>query len=140
MQDPMIEEVQVEGLLFAVIVRHGFHKPGVHFVTPGTFSQQLGFISHPSGHQIRPHVHRDVQRDVRRTQEVLIVRHGRVRVDFYDSGGERAESRVLESGDVILLASGAHGFEVLDACEMIEIKQGPYLGDQDKILLPGGVT
>ena len=34
MQDPMIEEVQVEGLLFAVIVRHGFHKPGVHFVTP----------------------------------------------------------------------------------------------------------
>jgi hypothetical protein len=39
---------------------------------------------------------------------------------------------VLEGGDVILLASGGHGFEVLEEIEMIEVKQGPYAGDQDK--------
>ena len=42
------------------------------------------------------------------------------------------ESRILEAGDVILLATGGHGFEVLEEIEMIEVKQGPYTGDQDK--------
>jgi hypothetical protein len=130
----MIEHVVHDGALYALIVRRDFEQPGVHFFTPGTFSQQLGFISHPSGHRIAAHVHREVQRDVFRTQEVLMIRKGRLRVDFYRSTGEPLDSRILEAGDVILLASGGHGFEVLDACEMIEVKQGPYMGDQDKIL------
>jgi hypothetical protein len=35
---------------------------------------------------------------------------------------------VLNSGDTILLASGGHGFEMLEDTEMLEIKQGPYSG------------
>lgn len=69
-----------------------------------------------------------------------MIRKGRLRVDFYNNNRERLDSRTLEAGDVILLAAGGHGFEVLDACEMIEVKQGPYLGDEDKILFPQDVT
>ena len=66
-----------------------------------------------------------------------MIRKGRLRVDFYNStSGQWLDSRTLEAGDVILLANGGHGFEVLDECEMIEIKQGPYLGDEDKRLIP----
>jgi hypothetical protein len=133
---PAFEQVLHDGTLYAVIIRRGFDQPGVHFFTPGTFSQQLGFMSHPAGHRIRAHVHREVQRDVLRTQEVLMLRKGRVRVDFYTTAGARLDSRILDAGDVILLAGGGHGFEVLEPCEMIEVKQGPYLGDQDKSLLP----
>jgi len=134
---PVVEQVVIDGVLYAWIVRRDFNRPGVHFITPGTFSQQLGFMSHPAGHRIQPHVHRDVQRDVFRTQEVLVIRKGRLRVDFYNStSGQWLDSRTLEAGDVILLANGGHGFEVLDECEMIEIKQGPYLGDEDKRLIP----
>ena len=43
------------------------------------------------------------------------------------------ESRTIESGDVILLIKGGHGFEVLEDLEMFEVKQGPYAGDADKI-------
>jgi len=139
----MIEEIVLGGIWYATIIRLAFHRPGIHFFTPGNVSQQLGYMAHPSGYQIRPHVHREIQREVRRTQEVLFIRKGRLRVDFYGSRGNRLDSRTLEQGDVILLASGGHGFEVLDACEMIEVKQGPYMGDEDKILLgtddsPGG--
>jgi mannose-6-phosphate isomerase-like protein (cupin superfamily) len=134
-QEPMVEEVTIEGVVCAVIVRRDFNRPGVHFFTPGSFSQQLAFMSHPTGHRIAAHLHRDVQRDVIRTQEVLVIRKGRLRVDFYDRRQERVDSRTMEAGDVILLASGGHGFEVLEDCEMIEVKQGPYLGDQDKMLL-----
>jgi len=131
----MVEEVMLEGVLYALIIRRDFNLPGVHFFTPGTFSQQVGFMSHPSGHRIQPHVHRDVQREVVRTQEVLMIRKGSLRVDFYGRNREHLDSRTLRSGDVILLASGGHGFEVLEACEMIEVKQGPYMGDADKVLL-----
>ena len=129
----MIEEVHCRGVLNALIIRRDFREPGVHFFTPSDFSQQLGYMAHPAGHRIEPHVHREVLRSVRRTQEVLVVRSGRVRVDFYSDERECVESRTLEAGDVILLVHGGHGFEVLEACEMIEIKQGPYLGDEDKV-------
>ena len=136
----MIEEVIWQGVLYALIVRRDFQQPGVHFFTPGDFSQQLGHMSHPTGHTIEPHLHREVLRGVRRTQEVLVIRKGRLRVDFYNEARECVESCVLEAGDVILLVQGGHGFEVLEACDMIEIKQGPYLADEDKIRFsPGGV-
>ena len=45
--------------------------------------------------------------------------------------------RILQGGDVILLATGGHGFEVLEEIEMIEVKQGPYAGDQDKTRFDG---
>lgn len=129
----MIEEVILGGILRAVIVRKDFRQPGIHFFTPGDFSQQLGYMSHPSGHRIVPHTHKEVQRDVRPTQEVLVLRKGRLRVDFFGDGITRLDSRVLEAGDVVLLASGGHGFEVLEACEMFEIKPGPYAEGEDKI-------
>jgi len=129
----MIEEVVLGGIVRAVIVRREFHSPGVHFVTPYEFSQQLGYMSHPAGHRILPHTHKEVKRDSRPTQEVLVIRKGRLRVDFYGEGRKRLDSRVLEAGDVILLASGGHGFEVLDDCEMIEIKPGPYAEGEDKV-------
>lgn len=47
------------------------------------------------------------------------------------------ESRILESGDAILLATGGHGFEVLEEIEMIEVKQGPYAGEADKTRFAG---
>jgi mannose-6-phosphate isomerase-like protein (cupin superfamily) len=128
----MIEQAIFDGVLYAVIVRRNFERPGIHFFTPNDFSQQLGHMSHPTGHRITPHIHKDVIRSVRRTEEVLVIRKGKLRVDFYDEGRNCVGSRVLEAGDVILLVQGGHGFEVLEDCDMIEIKQGPYAGDEDK--------
>jgi mannose-6-phosphate isomerase-like protein (cupin superfamily) len=127
------ENVVVDGNLYAIIVRRDFRKPGVHFFTPGDFSQQVGYMAHPAGHRIQPHLHREALRSVRRTQEVLVIRTGRLKVDFYAQDRKHAASCVLEAGDVILLIEGGHGFEVLEACEMIEVKQGPYMGDEDKV-------
>jgi hypothetical protein len=109
-----------------------FDRPGIHFITPGGFSQQLAYMRHPAGKVIQAHFHNPVCRDVQYTQEVLFLKRGRLRVDFFDKSQKYLESRILESGDVILLATGGHGFEVLEEIEMIEVKQGPYAGDQDK--------
>jgi hypothetical protein len=94
-------------------------------------------MSHPTGKLIAPHVHNPVPREVQFTQEVLFIRKGRVRVDFYDADQRYLESRVLGAGDAILLIQGGHGFEVLEEVEMIEAKQGPYAGEQDKTRFVG---
>jgi mannose-6-phosphate isomerase-like protein (cupin superfamily) len=82
---------------------------------------------------IEPRVHNEVNREVVRTQEVLIVRRGRVQVDLYNGGNKYWGIFTLGAGDLVLLAFGGHGFTMLETTEMIEVKQGPYLGHQDKV-------
>ena len=133
----MIETLKSGDQLLAVIVSGRFREPGIHFFTPNDLSQQLAYMRHPAGKVIDPHVHNPVSRSVHYTQEVLLIKRGKLRVDFYDDSQCYLESRILEEGDVILLATGGHGFEVLEEVEMVEVKQGPYAGDQDKTRFTG---
>jgi mannose-6-phosphate isomerase-like protein (cupin superfamily) len=128
----MFEEIRHDERLLALIVRSEFRREGITFFTPSDLSQQLAFMSHPAGRVIEPHIHNPVPRQVSYTQEVLLIRRGRLRVDFYNELQNYLESRELREGDVILLATGGHGFEVLEDLEMFEVKQGPYAGDDDK--------
>ena len=129
----MIEEITNQQNILGIIIRANYHKDGISFFTPGDFSQQLGYMNRPKGYVIEPHVHNLIERKVTLTQEVLYIKSGKVRVDFYDDDKNYLESKIVEKGDVILLAAGGHGFEMLADAEMIEIKQGPYCGDEDKV-------
>jgi mannose-6-phosphate isomerase-like protein (cupin superfamily) len=126
------ESIVNGGKSLAVILRTTFCRQGIEFFTPNEFSQQLGYMSRPQGYVIAPHVHNPVPREVQFTKEVLFIKSGKVRVDFYDDDQNYLESRLLYQGDVILLAFGGHGFEMIEASEMIEVKQGPYAGEADK--------
>lgn len=128
----MYQEVINKNVCYAVILRREYETEGIKFLTPSEYSQQLGYMNRPSGYVIPPHVHNPVSREVHYTKEVLFIKSGKVRVDFYDESQEYLESRILHQGDVILLAFGGHGFEMLEASEIIEVKQGPYAGDEDK--------
>ena len=133
----LIEEIRKDNQLLAIIIRREYSKKGISFFTPDDLSQQVAYMQHPNGHLIEPHVHNKVTREVHYTQEVLVLRKGKIRVDFYDDERLYCESRILNAGDLILLASGGHGFKVLDAVEMFEIKQGPYAGEGDKTRFVG---
>lgn len=128
----MVNSVVHKDKILALILGSGHRANGIEFFTPDDFSQQLGYMNRPKGYVIPPHVHNHVPREVEFTQEVLFIKSGKVRVDFYDDGQNYLESRVLHQGDVILLAYGGHGFEMLEPTEMIEVKQGPYAGEADK--------
>jgi mannose-6-phosphate isomerase-like protein (cupin superfamily) len=128
-----IARIRCGNRLIAIIVFGEFRARGIHFFTPSEFSQQLAYMRHPQGKIIAPHIHRLATRQVHYTQETLFIKKGKVRVDFYDNDQTYLESRVLQAGDVILLIECGHGFEALEELEMIEVKQGPYIGEQDKI-------
>jgi len=127
-----IERVLNNGNELAIIIRSDYHSEGIDFITSNDYSQQLAYMHHPTGKRIDAHIHNHVERSVAYTQEVLAIRRGKLRVDFYDENQEYLESKIISSGDIILLTSGGHGFKVLEEVEMVEIKQGPYAGEQDK--------
>lgn len=127
-----IEEIKKKNRLLAIIIRHDYQSEGVDFITPDEYSQQVAYMHHPTGKVIDAHIHNMVHRNVVLTQEVLFIKRGVLRVDLYDEYEDYLESRDLHAGDIILLISGGHGFRVLEEVEMIEVKQGPYAGDNDK--------
>src|SRR5437870_1495117 len=129
----MIENIVHDNTLMAIIIRANFKQDGIAFFTPEEFSQQLGYMNRPKGYTIPAHIHRHLERTVFFTQEVLVVKSGKVRVDFYNEKQNYLESRIISTGDVILLAAAGHGFEFLEDAELIEVKQGPYSSDDDKI-------
>lgn len=127
-----LEKVIYNDMLLAIIIRSTYHSEGIEFFTPDNFSQQLAYMKRPSGYKISPHVHNSVKREVFFTQEVLFIKKGKVKVNFYNDEQKYIESKIISTGDVILLSSGGHGFEMMEESEIIEVKQGPYAGDKDK--------
>lgn len=128
----MIERIKHQNKELALIIRADYRSDGIEFFTPDTYSQQVGYMNRPRGYVIPPHVHNPVAREVHFTKEVLLIKSGRLRVDFYSDEQAYLESALLLRGDVILLAFGGHGFEMLEDSEIIEVKQGPYAGESDK--------
>lgn len=128
-----IDKITHNDDLLSIIIRADYKKDGIDFFTPDEFSQQLGYMNRPKDYIIPPHTHNLIERKVTFTQEVLIIRSGKVRADFYDDDQNYIKSSLLFPGDVILLASGGHGFQMIEESEIIEVKQGPYCGELDKV-------
>jgi hypothetical protein len=122
----------VNGNQLGLIVRSWFSTSGIEFLTPDTFGQQVAYMNRPKGEVIQAHIHEPISRKLIGTQEVLYIRKGRIRVDFYESDRIYVSSTILEAGDLMLLNTGGHGFEVLEDIDMIEIKQGPFAEGLDK--------
>lgn len=128
----MIEKIISNNIELAIIIRRSYSAEGIKFFTPQNFSQQLGYMKRSINYKIEPHLHIPVKREVKHTNEVLFIKSGKVRVDFYDENKQYIGSKILNKGDVILLCSGGHGFKMIENSEIIEVKQGPYAGDMDK--------
>ncbi len=122
----MIEKIERNGKLFAIIIRSEYNKEGLTFVSPEDYPLQLGVHLRDGGTEIGPHRHKDIQKlENFPTQEVFFIVKGEVQVDLYD-GDEKFDSRIMEDGDIIFLAIGGHGVKFLKDTKMVEVKQGPY--------------
>jgi hypothetical protein len=126
------------GICLAIVIRADFSVDKTEFLSDPEYSQQVGIITYPQGGKIKPHIHNELTRQVIFTQEVLVIRKGSVKVDLYDAALEWVSDVVLNTSDVIFLITGGHGFEMMEDCEMLEIKQGPYSGvNNDKTHFEG---
>lgn len=128
----MIKNIEFNNEVLAIIISPNYEKKGIEFYTPDDYSQQVGYMNRDKNYVIEPHVHLRQSRNINYTNEVLIVKKGKVKVDFYTDLKEFIKSEIIKTGDLILLIKGGHGFEFLEESQIIEIKQGPYIGEIDK--------
>jgi hypothetical protein len=103
------------------------------FLTPPDLKQQVGFVVYPVGGEVPRHVHRNLERHLVGTSEVLVVKKGRCLMDVYTQDQEFVDTRELRAGDITLLVSGGHGFRMLEDTVLLEVKQGPYTGIDEKV-------
>jgi hypothetical protein len=132
-----MQKISDNSRLLAVIIRADFEADGIVFATPIELPQQLGYMKRPEGYEIDPHVHVLKRYEVEYSSETLFIRKGKVRIDFYSEEKQNLSSEILTAGDVVLLSRGGHGFEILEDSEIVEVKQGPYESDNDKIRFEG---
>jgi hypothetical protein len=128
----LVEHITDRGQPLAYIIRGSFKPEKTTFLTPPDFKQQVGYVVYPEGGEVARHMHKPLERRLVGTSEVLIVREGRCLMDVYNDKRELVATRELQTGDIMLLVSGGHGFRMLEATIFLEVKQGPYTGIDEK--------
>ena len=102
---------------------------GLNFFSEDEEFIQVGTWGYDFGKNLKAHIHNEVKREVLWTQEVLYVRKGKIRADIFSTKRKKLKSILVGEGDIILLLRGAHGYEILeDGTQVLEIKNGPYVG------------
>ena len=130
----MIEKIINNGKLFSIILRNNYKfKAGTEFLTPDQSQMQLGLIKRNKNQEIKVHYHNEQVRTINKTSETLIIKKGKVVVDFFDFDQQLFNSVTLCEGDIILLLEGGHGFKFLQDSEIVEVKQGPFFEGKDKV-------
>lgn len=116
----------------ACIIRAETNPLRTTFITPPESDLQVGFVVWPAGCAIERHVHRPLERHIVGTAEVIVVKRGLCSLDIYNENRELVATRELRPGDLALLLGGGHGFRMLKDTVLLEVKQGPYTGNQEK--------
>lgn len=128
-----MEIIKKNKKILAIIIRRNFKTSGIKFFTPNSFSQQLAQMTHKKGKIINCHYHKKNIRKTVNTQEVLIIKKGKLKVYLF----ERKKfvcTKIIKDGDIILLANCGHGFKALSNVTFVEVKQGPYNPKTDKVV------
>ena len=134
----MEPEVIKDGdLTLAIIIRNGDFKEGLNFFSQDEDFVQVGTWNYNQGKVLNAHNHLVFDRQVNRTQEVVIIKSGKLKADFYNEEDQVVKTLELSAGDVFICLNGGHGYEVLaDNTQVMEVKNGPYLGvEKDKRLI-----
>jgi hypothetical protein len=127
-----VEVIEGASGTLAYILRADEHPVETTFVTPSETTMQAGFIVYQKGGEVARHVHRPLSRSIVGTAEVLVVRRGACDVELYDEDRQFVARHRLRIGDVIVLVAGGHGFKMLEDTVLLEVKQGPYTGVDEK--------
>lgn len=127
-----IERIAHNEQVLCILIRANLLPDRTTFITPPDYKQQVGFVVYPAGGEIARHKHRALERHLTGTSEVLVVKKGHCFLDIYNDAGDLIATRELQTGDVMLMVGGGHGFRMLKDTVLLEIKQGPYTGLDEK--------
>lgn len=128
-----VEVFSHEGRDLVYVISHSLLPTQTEFYSKADDEFQCGHIVRVAGESVPRHVHLGGHRVIRTTPEVLVVRKGTCLMDIYSPDQKLLATRELTQGDTVVILSGGHGFRMLEDTVLFEVKQGPYLGDGEKV-------
>ena len=104
---------------------------GLSFFSQDEEFIQVGIWGYDKGKELKAHIHNEVKREVLWTQEVLFVKQGKIIAKIFNTQEEKVAELQVITGDIIILMRGGHGYEIIeDGTQVLEIKNGPYVGPE----------
>jgi hypothetical protein len=127
-----IVEIKEEDLILARhITATDVWKDGLNFFSHDKEFIQVGIWGYGKGKKLEAHIHNEVKREVPWTQEVLFVRKGKLRANIFNTSKNKIAELEVNAGDIIILLRGGHGYDILEeGTQVLEIKNGPYVGPE----------
>jgi len=123
-----MEVIEHENVIISIIYRDDDWQKGLNFITTDELYVQVGSWWYDKGKKLAAHIHNDFERSARRTQEMVYVKSGSMKVNLYTDTQEFLQSYNLYEGDTAVFAYGGHGYEILeDDTKIIETKNGPFI-------------
>lgn len=124
-----VREIKKNSTVLARHITAGVWNDGLAFFSKDSEFIQLGTWKYNKGKELLAHIHNRIERKINRTQEILFIKKGKIRANIYDLKGKLVKKIIAGSGDILVLLNCGHGYEILeDDTQVIEIKNGPYLG------------
>ncbi|MBI5045428.1 MAG: hypothetical protein HZC14_00220 [Candidatus Niyogibacteria bacterium] len=123
-----VEKIFYKNILAAIRVK-ALPKGSVPVTSDAEFLQLLT-LKHKKGYQIKPHAHISKRRITKMLQECLVVRRGKIRVDFYAPNKKIFKYVYVKAGEALIILRGGHGVRVMQDAEIFELKNGPFVDDK----------
>lgn len=131
----MREIKDAKGNLLCIVYKDEDWIEGLNFITDNSLFIQVGSWWYQEGKNLAKHKHNIVPRESNITQEMVYVKSGSMLASIYDQELNLIEELVLKTGDLAIMAYGAHGYKILEKdTKIIEAKNGPFVSvEVDKI-------
>lgn len=133
----MTESITKDGVLYAIILRKDDWDKELNFITPKDIFIQVGTFWYQEGKECKAHRHILNERPNNLTQECNIIMSGSLLAMIYDKDNQLFHTVILNSGDLIVVIRGGHGYKILEPdTKVVECKNGPFVSvEKDKVRL-----
>ena len=129
-----LKRIERDGILYAFYLRSGDWGEGLNFISDDDDFIQVGLWNYQADKKLGPHRHVTNERKISSTQEVIFVKRGSLKAIIFDENDQPIESITLGSGDLLVALFGGHGYRILeDGTQVLEVKNGPFTGLDDRI-------
>ncbi len=122
----LVEYIEYKKEKYAVVVRSNYVNKPIDFFTDNDNEFQMGMFTRDTGYRVEPHKHICDPFKIHLVQEFILVKNGKLKMEFFSSKGEKYNETILNEGDSVLTIKGGHSIIFLEKSSILEIKQGPY--------------
>ncbi len=121
--------IEDRGVIIAKVIKNHEWPKNLKFYSTEDDFLQVATWNYNSGKHLKAHGHKICERVSNRTNELLFIKQGKLKIYFYNGRNKLIAEVVIKTGDMVVVYAGGHAYDILeDYTQVLEVKNGPYPG------------